>query len=35
MLDTWTGPTPRGGFDAVLGNPPYVRQEHLAPINAH
>jgi len=20
----------RGGFDAVLGNPPYVRQEHLA-----
>jgi len=20
----------RGGFDAVIGNPPYVRQEHLA-----
>ena len=32
VWDTWTGPTPRGGFDAVLGNPPYVRQEHLAPI---
>ena len=24
----------RGGFDAVLGNPPYVRQEHLAPHKA-
>jgi hypothetical protein len=32
VWDTWTGPTPRGGFDAVIGNPPYVRQEHLAPI---
>src|SRR6185436_10995907 len=21
----------RGGFDAVIGNPPYVRQEHLRP----
>lgn len=21
----------RGGFDAVIGNPPYVRQEHLGP----
>jgi hypothetical protein len=32
VWDTWTGPTPRGGFDAVIGNPPYVRQEQLAPI---
>jgi Eco57I restriction-modification methylase len=32
VWDTWTSPTPRGGFDAVIGNPPYVRQEHLAPI---
>jgi hypothetical protein len=30
----WAGGFPaasaRGGFDAVIGNPPYVRQEHLA-----
>jgi methylase of polypeptide subunit release factors len=30
----WPGAFPevfaRGGFDAVVGNPPYVRQEHLA-----
>ena len=30
----WPGAFPavfaRGGFDAVIGNPPYVRQEHLA-----
>jgi hypothetical protein len=32
VWDTWTGPTSRGGFDAVIGNPPYVRQEQLAPI---
>ncbi len=24
-----------GGFDAVIGNPPYVRQEHLGPIKEH
>ena len=31
----WAGAFPavfaRGGFDAVIGNPPYVRQEHLGP----
>jgi len=25
----------KGGFDAVIGNPPYVRQEHLSPIKPH
>ena len=25
-------PVPEGGFDAVIGNPPYVRQERLAPV---
>ena len=25
----------RGGFDAVVGNPPYVRQERLAPMKEH
>ncbi len=25
----------RGGFDAVIGNPPYVRQERLGPIKPH
>jgi len=25
----------RAGFDAVIGNPPYVRQEHLTPFKAH
>lgn len=25
----------RGGFDAVVGNPPYVRQEQLAPIKPY
>src|SRR5207302_5608235 len=25
----------RGGFDAVVGNPPYVRQERLGPIKPH
>jgi SAM-dependent methyltransferase len=34
MLD-WTTAFPsvfsRGGFDAVIANPPYVRQEHLGP----
>ncbi len=25
----WEGFDPRGGFDAVVGNPPYVRQEHI------
>jgi hypothetical protein len=32
VWEAWTGPTPHGGFDAVIGNPPYVRQEQLAPI---
>ena len=33
--NTWrnlTRPEPDGGFDAVIGNPPYVRQEKLAAI---
>ena len=33
--NTWrnlTRPVPDGGFDAVIGNPPYVRQEHLAAL---
>ena len=25
----------RGGFDAVVGNPPYIRQERLAPFKPH
>ena len=25
----------RGGFDAVIGNPPYVRQEQLAPVKPY
>ena len=25
----------RGGFDAVIGNPPYVRQEQLAPLKPY
>ncbi len=25
----WESFDPRGGFDAVVGNPPYVRQEHI------
>lgn len=25
VWDNWTGPTPRGGFDAVVGNPPSGR----------
>ena len=28
---SWQGVEPEGGFDAVIGNPPYVRQEQLAP----
>lgn len=28
----WLSAEPRGGFDAVIGNPPYVRQEKLAEI---
>lgn len=35
----WRGAFPevfgRGGFDAVVGNPPYVRQERLGPIKPH
>lgn len=33
--NTWRNLTqnvPDGGFDAVIGNPPYVRQEHLAAL---
>jgi hypothetical protein len=33
--NTWrnlTQPVAVGGFDAVIGNPPYVRQEHLAAV---
>ena len=33
--NTWrnlTQPVPDGGFDAVIGNPPYVRQERLAVV---
>lgn len=29
---TWESIEPRGGFDAVIGNPPYVRQELIKPI---
>jgi hypothetical protein len=32
VWDNWTGSDPRGGFDAIIGNPPYVRQEQLAPL---
>ena len=35
--NTWqnlTWPVPDGGFDAVIGNPPYVRQERLAALKA-
>lgn len=28
----WSSSAPEGGFDAVIGNPPYVRQEQLAAI---
>jgi hypothetical protein len=28
----WTSTQPGGGFDAVIGNPPYIRQEMLGPI---
>ena len=28
----WGSSAPEGGFDAVIGNPPYVRQEQLAAI---
>jgi hypothetical protein len=28
----WLSAAPEGGFDAVIGNPPYVRQEMLAAI---
>lgn len=35
----WTSEFPevraRGGFDVVLGNPPYVRMEHLKPIKPY
>jgi hypothetical protein len=29
---TWQGMELEGGFDAIIGNPPYVRQEHLGAI---
>jgi hypothetical protein len=29
VWDNWLSPDPAGGFDAVIGNPPYVRQEHI------
>jgi len=28
----WSSTAPEGGFDAVIGNPPYVRQEMIASI---
>ena len=35
----WSGRFPgvfeRGGFDVVVGNPPYVRQERLTPCKSH
>src|SRR5207247_4534458 len=35
----WQGAFPevfkRGGFDVVVGNPPYIRQEWLAPYKPH
>ena len=30
VWDDWESMVPRGGFDAVIGNPPYVRQELLS-----
>ncbi len=30
VWDDWESLAPRGGFDAVIGNPPYVRQELLS-----
>jgi tRNA1(Val) A37 N6-methylase TrmN6 len=32
IWQSWQEATPAGGFDAVIGNPPYVRQEQLAPL---
>ncbi len=29
---TWQAVEAEGGFDAIIGNPPYVRQEHLAAL---
>ncbi len=29
VWDNWLSPDPAGGFDAVIGNPPYVRQEQI------
>jgi Eco57I restriction-modification methylase/TaqI-like C-terminal specificity domain len=29
VWDNWLSPDPGGGFDAVIGNPPYVRQEQI------
>jgi hypothetical protein len=29
VWQNWLSAEPRGGFDAVIGNPPYVRQEHI------
>ena len=31
----WENPELRGGFDAVVGNPPYVRQELIRPYKPH
>ena len=28
----WLSVDPKGGFDAVIGNPPYVRQEQIRPL---
>lgn len=32
IWQSWQGAEPDGGFDAIIGNPPYVRQEQLASI---
>jgi hypothetical protein len=29
VWENWDSATPSGGFDAIIGNPPYVRQESL------
>lgn len=35
FFDTTGQPRPDAGFDAVIGNPPYVRQEHLQPLKPY
>ena len=32
VWQNWLSIEPQGGFDAVIGNPPYVRQEHIGAL---